>query len=127
MENAKNPQLSSLRPRLQAARASSASLPYSYAGLDHKNYAEMLTYGVIDTKEKPFICSCGAAFTRTDLLRRHEKLTHLAAAEPEDGLLGGSSAATFPETNPLQDSIEEIPLAELLYKFRGCLTGNIAR
>ncbi|KAJ5708861.1 hypothetical protein N7493_010195 [Penicillium malachiteum] len=28
------------------------------------------------TKEKPFICFCGAAFTRRDLLKRHNRLAH---------------------------------------------------
>ena len=30
----------------------------------------------LDTKEKPFICFCGAAFTRRDLLKRHHRITH---------------------------------------------------
>ena len=29
---------------------------------------------VTDTKEKPFICRCGAAFTRRDLLTRHQRI-----------------------------------------------------
>ncbi|KAJ5223632.1 hypothetical protein N7468_008174 [Penicillium chermesinum] len=28
------------------------------------------------TKEKPFICFCGAAFTRRDLLKRHNRIAH---------------------------------------------------
>ncbi|KAJ5992472.1 hypothetical protein N7451_008196 [Penicillium sp. IBT 35674x] len=28
------------------------------------------------TKEKPFICFCGSAFTRRDLLKRHNRITH---------------------------------------------------
>lgn len=28
-----------------------------------------------DTKEKPFLCRCGAAFTRRDLLTRHHRLS----------------------------------------------------
>ncbi|THC96406.1 hypothetical protein EYZ11_004103 [Aspergillus tanneri] len=28
------------------------------------------------TKEKPYICFCGAAFTRRDLLKRHSRITH---------------------------------------------------
>ncbi|PYH86719.1 hypothetical protein BO82DRAFT_412483 [Aspergillus uvarum CBS 121591] len=31
---------------------------------------------LIYTKEKPFACPCGRAFTRKDLLRRHERLNH---------------------------------------------------
>jgi hypothetical protein len=29
-----------------------------------------------DTNEKPFSCSCGALFSRRDLLRRHERIEH---------------------------------------------------
>lgn len=29
-----------------------------------------------DTKEKPFICRCGASFTRNDLLKRHSRIAH---------------------------------------------------
>ncbi|RDW87883.1 hypothetical protein BP5796_03577 [Coleophoma crateriformis] len=29
-----------------------------------------------DTREKPFACHCGQAFTRRDLLRRHERISH---------------------------------------------------
>ncbi|KAJ5649597.1 uncharacterized protein N7484_003320 [Penicillium longicatenatum] len=28
------------------------------------------------TKEKPFVCFCGSAFTRRDLLKRHNRITH---------------------------------------------------
>ncbi|KAI9045355.1 C2H2 type zinc finger domain protein [Aspergillus affinis] len=28
------------------------------------------------TKEKPYVCFCGAAFTRRDLLKRHSRITH---------------------------------------------------
>lgn len=40
---------------------------------------------VLDTKEKPFICFCGAAFTRRDLLKRHNRISH------EDGLISPDS------------------------------------
>lgn len=35
----------------------------------------------LDTKEKPYVCDCGAAFARRDLLHRHERLTHTGAAD----------------------------------------------
>ncbi|KAK7403270.1 hypothetical protein QQX98_010961 [Neonectria punicea] len=35
----------------------------------------MLIVFVADTKEKPFLCRCGAAFTRRDLLTRHQRIT----------------------------------------------------
>lgn len=31
---------------------------------------------VADTKEKPYACHCGRAFSRRDLLTRHDRLTH---------------------------------------------------
>ncbi|KAK7426044.1 hypothetical protein QQZ08_007492 [Neonectria magnoliae] len=35
----------------------------------------MLIVLVADTKERPFLCRCGAAFTRRDLLTRHQRIT----------------------------------------------------
>lgn len=43
--------------------------------------------GIPDTKEKPFICFCGAAFTRRDLLKRHTRISH------QDGLVSPESQA----------------------------------
>lgn len=31
---------------------------------------------LLDTKDKPYLCHCGAAFARRDLLTRHERLSH---------------------------------------------------
>ncbi|CAG7915544.1 unnamed protein product [Penicillium olsonii] len=45
------------------------------------------------TKEKPFICFCGAAFTRRDLLKRHTRISH------QDGL----TSPTAPEPTPKTD------------------------
>ncbi|KAF3069186.1 Hydrogen peroxide stress regulator 1 [Trichoderma lentiforme] len=61
----------------------------------------------IDTNEKPFVCFCGAAFSRTDLLRRHEKLTHLAPLEPNNNDAGESSTTTLPRPTPLQPSMRD--------------------
>ncbi|KAJ5653267.1 hypothetical protein N7490_000270 [Penicillium lividum] len=36
------------------------------------------------TKEKPFICFCGSAFTRRDLLKRHNRITHQDALTSPD-------------------------------------------
>lgn len=41
-----------------------------------------LTYDTVDTKEKPFVCTCGAAFARRDLLTRHQRISlHTGEAE----------------------------------------------
>jgi hypothetical protein len=44
-----------------------------------------------DTKEKPFVCRCGAAFTRRDLLSRHQKI-----AQQDDGDTGTHETALAP-------------------------------
>lgn len=33
----------------------------------------------LDTKEKPYICHCGSAFSRRDLLTRHQRISHESA------------------------------------------------
>jgi hypothetical protein len=48
----------------------------------------------LDTNERPFTCYCGLAFTRRDLLRRHEKLSHA------DGLATGSELAPSEAQHP---------------------------
>ncbi|KAI0025929.1 hypothetical protein F4780DRAFT_236088 [Xylariomycetidae sp. FL0641] len=37
-----------------------------------------------DTKEKPYICRCGSAFSRRDLLTRHQRISH-EAHDPASG------------------------------------------
>ncbi|KAI6370603.1 hypothetical protein MCOR25_004147 [Pyricularia grisea] len=50
------------------------------------------------TKEKPFICICGAAFTRRDLLTRHQRITlHQGEAGPDGD--GQAEATSPPEGN----------------------------
>lgn len=48
-----------------------------------------------DTKEKPYICFCGAAFTRRDLLKRHTRITH-----ENNGLIS-------PNSQPDRDAAEQ--------------------
>jgi hypothetical protein len=48
----------------------------------------------LDTNERPFTCYCGLAFTRRDLLRRHEKLSHA------EGLATGSEHAPSEAQHP---------------------------
>jgi hypothetical protein len=43
-----------------------------------------------DTKEKPFVCSCGRSFTRTDLLKRHIQLSRAGQPSVLLGLRGSS-------------------------------------
>ncbi|PKK43674.1 hypothetical protein CI102_12233, partial [Trichoderma harzianum] len=47
-----------------------------HCGRDFKRPEHLRRHCRTHTNEKPFVCFCGAAFSRTDLLRRHEKLTH---------------------------------------------------
>ncbi|RAH47865.1 uncharacterized protein BO95DRAFT_461615 [Aspergillus brunneoviolaceus CBS 621.78] len=49
------------------------------------------------TKEKPYICFCGAAFTRRDLLKRHTNIAH-----PGNGLVS-------PNSQPETESVEPQP------------------
>lgn len=53
-----------------------------------------------DTKEKPFICHCGAAFTRRDLLTRHQRL-----AFHEDGPVE-TPAGAVSDSIPSVSSVE---------------------
>lgn len=56
-----------------------------------------------DTKEKPFICFCGAAFTRRDLLKRHTRISH------EDGVVSPdeptAKSAALPASHPAPTAI----------------------
>ncbi|RWA03572.1 hypothetical protein EKO27_g11534 [Xylaria grammica] len=58
------------------------------------------------TKEKPFICHCGAAFTRRDLLTRHERIVghdpvSITGLSDYDGQPGGSPEAAESEAASL--------------------------
>ncbi|KAL6900598.1 hypothetical protein GGI43DRAFT_53538 [Trichoderma evansii] len=75
-----------------------------YCGRNFKRPEHLRRHCRTHTKEKPFVCPCGAAFTRTDLLRRHEKLAHLGPRDPNDTHCGGSSIATLPGMDPPQAS-----------------------
>ncbi|PYH48759.1 uncharacterized protein BP01DRAFT_379163 [Aspergillus saccharolyticus JOP 1030-1] len=49
------------------------------------------------TKEKPYICFCGAAFTRRDLLKRHTNIAH-----PGNGLVSPNSQPDTESVEPQQ-------------------------
>ena len=59
-------------------------------GVDRDGVANPLA----DTKEKPFICFCGAAFTRRDLLKRHTRISH------EDGVVSPDEPAMATAKGP---------------------------
>jgi hypothetical protein len=47
-----------------------------------------------DTREKPYLCRCGAAFTRRDLLTRHWRITqHAGSAAVADSTSSSEIAA----------------------------------
>ncbi|KAL7912439.1 fungal-specific transcription factor domain-containing protein [Trichoderma velutinum] len=82
-----------------------------HCGRDFKRPEHLRRHCRTHTKEKPFVCFCGAAFTRTDLLRRHEKLTHLVPLELNSIHAGESSTTTLPETDHLQNSMRDMQIA----------------
>lgn len=58
-----------------------------------------------DTKEKPFICFCGSAFTRRDLLKRHTRISH------QDGIVSPDSQPGSMVKTGLQASHQPTPAA----------------
>lgn len=62
-----------------------------------------------DTKEKPFICHCGAAFTRRDLLTRHHRIT----------LHGDESKADTPQCAGILDQESETRISPRRTRDRG--------
>lgn len=57
-------------------------------------------FGLVDTKEKPYICHCGSAFSRRDLLTRHVRISH----ETNDG---ASKSPDAPISDEGQQPISE--------------------
>ncbi|RYP70919.1 hypothetical protein DL771_005169 [Monosporascus sp. 5C6A] len=66
----------------------------------------------VDTKEKPYICHCGSAFSRRDLLTRHQRISHETAsstspdAPPSDEIqhaAADSDRSVASATTPLSD------------------------
>ncbi|KIY04191.1 uncharacterized protein Z520_00884 [Fonsecaea multimorphosa CBS 102226] len=53
--------------------------------------------GYIDTRERPFACECGQAFTRKDLLSRHLRLSHSQLSD----VLSGRDEEDHPEPSRL--------------------------
>ncbi|KAI6764233.1 hypothetical protein HG530_008022 [Fusarium avenaceum] len=43
------------------------------------------------TGDKPYVCHCGACFSRNDLLRRHERLAHTGDSEDPSQSIGATS------------------------------------
>jgi hypothetical protein len=51
--------------------------------------------GWLDTREKPYTCRCGAAFTRRDLLTRHWRITQHAGNPAVADSTSSSETATI--------------------------------
>lgn len=51
-----------------------------------------------DTKEKPFTCSCGACFTRQDLLARHYKISQHDPGPHTEAVTPGTEAVAYNAT-----------------------------
>ncbi|KAI6503341.1 hypothetical protein MCOR11_000945 [Pyricularia oryzae] len=76
--------------------SSSRSCPH--CGRTFKRTEHLERHVRTHTKEKPFICICGAAFTRRDLLTRHQRITfHEGEAGPDGD--GQAEAASSPDGN----------------------------
>ncbi|KAL6810276.1 hypothetical protein J3E69DRAFT_350117 [Trichoderma sp. SZMC 28015] len=82
-----------------------------HCGRDFKRPEHLRRHCRTHTNEKPFVCFCGAAFSRTDLLRRHEKLTHLPPLERNNNDAGESSTTTLPRPTPLQPSMTDTQIS----------------
>ena len=99
--------MSSLWAQLQAHRTPGAAHPNSFVlpflseGRCYFNPSlvrePQLTF--IDTKEKPFLCRCGAAFARRDLLTRHQRITL------HDGITPGPSPPGAVERTPTEPGL----------------------
>ncbi|KXJ96112.1 hypothetical protein Micbo1qcDRAFT_231222 [Microdochium bolleyi] len=65
------------RPSVKRRRTgdSTSDKPCPHCGRTFRRLEHLERHVRIHTKEKPFVCQCGAAFTRRDLLTRHQKLS----------------------------------------------------
>ena len=62
-------------------------------------------WGCPDTKEKPFTCFCGAAFTRRDLLKRHHRIAHEEGNANEEAQHAGGLIS--PDSQPDPEANEQ--------------------
>ncbi|RGP63927.1 c2h2 type zinc finger domain [Fusarium sporotrichioides] len=53
----------------------------SYCSREFKRPEHLRRHCRAHTGEKPYVCHCGACFTRNDLLRRHQRLAHTGDSE----------------------------------------------
>ncbi|KAH6981222.1 hypothetical protein BKA56DRAFT_486314 [Ilyonectria sp. MPI-CAGE-AT-0026] len=64
-----------LQPPVQRRRRRGVPHVCSHCARSFKRSEHLERHVRTHTKEKPFLCSCGAAFTRRDLLTRHQRIT----------------------------------------------------
>lgn len=66
-----------------------------------------------DTKDKPYICRCGAAFARRDLLTRHERIAHEQNNSTQSSF-PGQTDAQVPSYSPQSPFIRPVHASPLL-------------
>ncbi|KAJ4256902.1 hypothetical protein NW762_008998 [Fusarium torreyae] len=89
-----------MEPGLLGSRDRPHVCPYCDRGF--RKLEHLRRHTRIHTKEKPYVCHCGSSFSRRDLLRRHDRLSH-PNPEPARITTEESEAAPDVETHPVPE------------------------